>query len=154
MILIHSNSARDKSLVAKLWVLARLPLRCTRWLALCALTLTLLTPSLAGLLLAQESDCSCKMGCCKTGKSSCCRHSRQSHPDGAGWVSSRGCPSGCGQAIGLPSQLNTTLAASRFEVGPIVASEFVSSHATPSHASGGAEFALFGRPPPFPSVTF
>ena len=156
LILIRSNSVSDKSLTANAFAIARhLPLRCARWLAICVLSFTLLTPSLTGLLLlAQDGDCSCKMGCCKTGRSSCCHHSRQSsRPDGAGWVSSPGCPSGCGQAIGGPSPLSTTLAVSRLEVGAAVVSELVWLHASPPHTSGGGEFALFGRPPPFLSVS-
>jgi len=155
LMLFRSNSANDDSLTANTFAfVCHLPLRCARWLAICALALALLTPSLAGLLLAQDG-CSCKMGCCKTGKSSCCRHSRQSsRPDGPGWVSSPGCPSCCGRAMGFPSPLSTPLAVSRCEAGAVVVSELASLHATPSRASGGGELALFGRPPPFLAVFF
>jgi len=158
LTLFRSNSENDKSLVAYALAFAgRLPSRCARLLAICVLTLTLLTPSLTGLLLLpqDDGDCSCKMECGEAGRSSCCRHSRQrSHHDDPGWVSSPGCPSGCRQVIVLLSPLSTTGVVSSFEFGPVAVSEFVWPHAVPWHTSSGAEFALLGRPPPFLSVSF
>jgi hypothetical protein len=123
---------------------------CLRALATVVVMAALLAPHFSGLLLFQLGlGCSCKMSCCKTGRSSCCRRSSQSnHPAGASWANSPGCPEGCRQSVGLPSTPNTTVAVSRFEVGPRFISEFVSLHANPKRPSAATEFALFERPPP------
>ena len=76
-----------------------------------------------------------------------------SQPDSAGWVDSPAVRRVVARRL-VSFTLITTLAASRFEVGPMVGSEFVSLRSIRSHTSGVVDFALFGRPPPFLPVSF